>query len=141
MLYREIFAVCSQIHTKHINTLCGQNVELLNVKFVVPKVKRLTAHIYYVFNYLFIYSFISNLCNDAASNTNRVTSSGNITINRNVCGRTTRRHRFTVQPQQLPALTTPLCRTGYILNCSNSKSSADQPLWALSLQPCSPLIY
>jgi len=24
-------AVCSEIHTKHINTLCGQNVELLNV--------------------------------------------------------------------------------------------------------------
>jgi hypothetical protein len=35
MLYREIIAVCSQIHTKHINTLCGQNVELLNVKRVV----------------------------------------------------------------------------------------------------------
>jgi hypothetical protein len=35
MLYREIFAVCSQIHKKHINTLCGQNVELLNVKLVV----------------------------------------------------------------------------------------------------------
>jgi len=32
MLYREIIAVCSQIHTKHINTLCGQNVELSNVK-------------------------------------------------------------------------------------------------------------
>ena len=32
MLYREIIAVCSQIHTKHINTLCGQNVELLNAK-------------------------------------------------------------------------------------------------------------
>ena len=31
MLYREIIAVCSQIHTKHINTLCGQKVELLNV--------------------------------------------------------------------------------------------------------------
>jgi hypothetical protein len=29
MLCREIIAVCSQIHTKHINTLCGQNVELL----------------------------------------------------------------------------------------------------------------
>jgi len=28
MLYREIIAVCSQIHTKHINTLCAQNVEL-----------------------------------------------------------------------------------------------------------------
>ena len=35
MFYREIFAVCSQIHTKHINTQCGQNVELLNVKLVV----------------------------------------------------------------------------------------------------------
>jgi hypothetical protein len=35
MLYREIIAVCSQIHTKHINTLCGQNVELLNVKLPV----------------------------------------------------------------------------------------------------------
>ena len=32
MLYKEIIAVCSQIHTKHINTLCGQDVELLNVK-------------------------------------------------------------------------------------------------------------
>jgi len=32
MLYREIMAVCSEIHTKHINTLCGQNVELLKVK-------------------------------------------------------------------------------------------------------------
>jgi len=32
MTYREIIAVCSDIHTKHINALCGQNVELLNVK-------------------------------------------------------------------------------------------------------------
>jgi len=31
MLYREIIAVCSEIHTEHMNTLCGQNVELLNV--------------------------------------------------------------------------------------------------------------
>ena len=35
MLYREITAICSQIHTKHINTLCEQNVELLNVKLAV----------------------------------------------------------------------------------------------------------
>ena len=35
MLYSEIMAVCSEIHTKHINTVCGQNVELLNVKLVV----------------------------------------------------------------------------------------------------------
>jgi hypothetical protein len=32
MQYREIIAVCSEIHTKHINTLCGQNVEFVNVK-------------------------------------------------------------------------------------------------------------
>jgi len=35
MLCREIMAVCSEIHKKHINTVCGQNVELLNVKLVV----------------------------------------------------------------------------------------------------------
>ena len=35
MLYREILAVYSQIHTKHINTLCGQNVEFVNVKLMV----------------------------------------------------------------------------------------------------------
>jgi len=35
MLYREIIAVCSEIHTKHINIMCGQNVELLNVNLVV----------------------------------------------------------------------------------------------------------
>ena len=32
MLYNEIIAVCSQIHTKHINTLCGRKVELLSFK-------------------------------------------------------------------------------------------------------------
>jgi hypothetical protein len=32
MLYSEIMAVSSEIHTKHINTLCRQKVELLNVK-------------------------------------------------------------------------------------------------------------
>jgi len=35
MPYRDIIAVCSEIHTKHIITLCGQNAELLNVKLVV----------------------------------------------------------------------------------------------------------
>jgi len=35
MLYSEIIAVCSEIHTKHINTLCGQNVGLVNIKLVV----------------------------------------------------------------------------------------------------------
>jgi len=32
MPHREIIAVCSEIHTQHINTLCGQNAEFLNVK-------------------------------------------------------------------------------------------------------------
>jgi len=35
MLYREIFAVFSQIHTKHLIILCGQNIELLNAKLAV----------------------------------------------------------------------------------------------------------
>ena len=35
MVYREIIAVCSEIHAKHINALCGQNVELLNVKLAL----------------------------------------------------------------------------------------------------------
>ena len=39
MLYREIIAVCSQIHTKHINTLCGQNVELYIKTQSVPRSK------------------------------------------------------------------------------------------------------
>ena len=39
MLYGEIIAVCSQIHTKHINTLCGQNVELYIKTQSVPRSK------------------------------------------------------------------------------------------------------
>jgi hypothetical protein len=33
MLYSEIIAVCSQVNKKHINTLCGLNVEFVDVKF------------------------------------------------------------------------------------------------------------
>jgi len=52
MLYREIIAVCSEIHTKHTNTVCGQNVGILgafaklrkaNISFAVsvsPPVRR-----------------------------------------------------------------------------------------------------
>ena len=35
MFYFEIMAVCSQIHTKHINTLCGQIVEFVMLRMVV----------------------------------------------------------------------------------------------------------
>jgi len=30
-MYTEIITVCSEIHTKHISTLCGQNAEFMNV--------------------------------------------------------------------------------------------------------------
>jgi hypothetical protein len=39
MLYMEIIAVCSEIHTKRINALCGQNVE-----FYYRRKIRLTCH-------------------------------------------------------------------------------------------------
>jgi len=34
MLYNEIIVVCSEVHTKHKNKLCGQNVDffLLNLE-------------------------------------------------------------------------------------------------------------
>jgi hypothetical protein len=35
MLCREVTAVWSHIHAKHVTTLCGQKVELLNVKMLV----------------------------------------------------------------------------------------------------------
>jgi len=49
MLYREIIVGFSQIHTKKINTLCGQNVDLLNVKLAVHTVTTglLRVNIYY----------------------------------------------------------------------------------------------
>jgi hypothetical protein len=43
MLYREIIAICSEIHTKPVNTLCGQNVELLNVKLADHMVTRVCS--------------------------------------------------------------------------------------------------
>jgi hypothetical protein len=33
ILHREIIAVYSNMHTKHINALCGQNLEFLNAKY------------------------------------------------------------------------------------------------------------
>jgi len=47
MLYREIIAVCSQIHIKHINTLCEQNVELVNVILVVHRVTITPSRVIY----------------------------------------------------------------------------------------------
>ena len=46
MLYREIIALCSEIHTKHINTLCGQNVELYIKTQPVPRSKHTPSRLY-----------------------------------------------------------------------------------------------
>jgi hypothetical protein len=65
----EIIAVCSEIHTKHINTLCGQNVELLNVKAggtysnhiftsacaVRPLCRQCLSQLYLQFPHVFLY--------------------------------------------------------------------------------------
>jgi hypothetical protein len=55
-MYREIIAVCSQIKTKPINTLCGQNVGLLNVKLAV--------HIVTAVRYIYIYQPLYGIYND-----------------------------------------------------------------------------
>jgi hypothetical protein len=58
MLYREIIAVCSEIHIKHINTLCGQNVELWMINLVVhimtTGLYRVNSQLYYRTN-IYIY--------------------------------------------------------------------------------------
>jgi hypothetical protein len=53
MLYSEIIAVCSEIHTKHINTLCGQNVP--RSKHFVSVIKT---------NPLMLYSEIIAVCSE-----------------------------------------------------------------------------
>ena len=44
MLYREIVTVCSEMHIKHINILCGQNVEFTNITLVVSIVTSTKIH-------------------------------------------------------------------------------------------------
>jgi hypothetical protein len=62
MLYREITAVCSEIHTKHINTLCGQNVEFVNVKpggtYSKEDTKGLTFHYLLTRSTLYVWRYI-----------------------------------------------------------------------------------
>jgi hypothetical protein len=36
-MFIKIISVCSKIHTKHVNTLCEQNVDVLSVKPGVHK--------------------------------------------------------------------------------------------------------
>jgi proteasome assembly chaperone (PAC2) family protein len=51
MPYSEIIDICSQMHTKHINTLCGQNVP--RSKHSVSVIKA---------NQLMLYSKIIDVC-------------------------------------------------------------------------------
>ena len=46
MLCMELIAVCFQIHTKHINTLCGLNVELYLKIQSVPRCKHSNSWLY-----------------------------------------------------------------------------------------------
>jgi hypothetical protein len=40
MLFREIIAVYCENHTEHVNTLCGQNEEILMLQLVIRTVRR-----------------------------------------------------------------------------------------------------
>ena len=53
MLYREIIAVCSEIHTKHINTVCGQKVEFVNVTTCGLPHDRWSVRLY-IYIYIFV---------------------------------------------------------------------------------------
>ena len=64
MLYREITAVCSQIHTKHTNTLCGQNIELLNVQLCGAYIYHCALRIVF---YARRFTFINTVRNFAVS--------------------------------------------------------------------------
>ena len=58
MLHREIIAVCSQIHTKHINTLCGQNVESRCYRYVILPALYLSLVLQYIVKLLFTGTFL-----------------------------------------------------------------------------------
>ena len=59
-MYREIIAVCSESHTKHINSLCGQNVELYIKIQSVPRSKHSVSVIQT--NQLMLYREIIAVC-------------------------------------------------------------------------------
>ena len=71
MLCREIIAVRSEIHTKHINKLCGQNVELLNL-ILAAHFKHLKKNalneILELLNSIFLQKFASNVLNEKKFN-------------------------------------------------------------------------
>ena len=63
MLYREIIAVCSEINTKHINTLCGQNVELYIKTQFVPRSKHSPSRLIKTYQFV-LYREIIAVCSE-----------------------------------------------------------------------------
>jgi len=51
MLYKKIITFNSQIHTKHISTLCGQNVGLLNVNLGSERLIKNVVNIAFSFTF------------------------------------------------------------------------------------------
>ena len=64
-------AVCSQIHTKHINTLCGQNVELYIKTQFVPRSKHTISVIQT--SQLMLYREIMAVCSEIHEKTHKYT--------------------------------------------------------------------
>jgi hypothetical protein len=54
MLYRETIAVCAEIHTKHINTLCGQNIFKVTTGLYVVQCALCSADVIAVHSLLFL---------------------------------------------------------------------------------------
>jgi hypothetical protein len=74
VLCREIVAVYSHIHTKHINTLCGQNVELSNLNMVV------FVHVVICGLYMFKLVRFSCRCGGSANRLSQTSVSGDSPI-------------------------------------------------------------
>jgi len=62
MLYREIIAVCSEIHTKHINTVCGLNVEFVNVKLAAHLVTTMLYRVQQIIIFQILFSRSKRAC-------------------------------------------------------------------------------
>ena len=103
MLYREIMAVCSEIHKKHINTLCGQNLQLLIVILVVHIVTTGLQRFSYFAHVIF------------STRSNHLTSPYNLNI-------------YSRQPAPFPRSTTPVSTVHSQQECLNMDQYFTAPI-------------